>query len=177
MKLVKRILGALLLLVVALTLIAYVLPRNVSVERSVVIDATPDKIFPYINNQKLEEQWSPWLSRDPQVKLTYTGPDAGVGSKMEWASNNKNVGNGTATIVESVENKSVKAALDFGSHGTADAWFDLVPQEQSTQVSWGFTTDTGMNPIGRWMGLMMDKWVGNDYQQGLANLKQLIEAQ
>ena len=34
----------------------------------------------------------------------------------------------------------------------------------------------GMNPMGRWMGLMMDGMVGADYDQGLANLKALVEA-
>jgi len=43
-------------------------------------------------------------------------------------------------------------------------------------VKWGFATDMGMNPIARWMGLMMDRWVGADYQKGLARLKDLVEA-
>jgi hypothetical protein len=33
----------------------------------------------------------------------------------------------------------------------------------------------GVNPVGRWMGLMMDRWVGADYERGLANLKALVE--
>ncbi len=177
MKIIKRIIGAIVFIAIILTAIAFSLPRTVSVERSVAINATPDKIFPLVNNQKNGEQWSPWLARDPNMQVTYSGPDAGVGSKMEWASDNRNVGNGTATIVESVENQSIKTTLDFGSEGKADAWFSFVPQDQSTLVSWGFTTDMGINPIGRWMGLMMDKWVGGDYEQGLANLKVLVEAQ
>jgi len=32
-----------------------------------------------------------------------------------------------------------------------------------------------MNPMGRWMGLMMDGWVGPDYETGLSNLKSLVE--
>ena len=175
MQFIKRIFGFVLIIAVVLVAIAYMLPRNVSVERSIVINATPDKIFPLVNNQKNEEQWSPWLARDPNTLMTYSGPDAGVGSKMEWASDHKGVGNGTAEIVESVENQSIKTKLDFGSQGAADAWFSFVAQGEFTKVSWGFTTDMGMNPIGRWMGLMMDKWVGGDYEQGLANLKALVE--
>ena len=29
----------------------------------------------------------------------------------------------------------------------------------------------------RWMGLMMDNWVGGDYERGLVNLKELVEGQ
>ncbi len=175
MRIVKRISVSVLILVTTLILIAYLLPRTVSVEHSIVINAAPDKIFPLVNNQKNGAQWSPWLSRDPNVQVTYSGPDAGVGSKMEWASNNPNVGTGSATIIGSVENESIKTALDFGGEGTADAWFSFVAQDQSTKVSWGFTMDTGLNPIGRWMGVMMDKWIGSDYALGLANLKGLVE--
>ncbi len=175
MKIIKRLFGGLLLIMMTLLMIAYILPQNVSVERSIVINATPDKVFPLVNNQRNSEQWSPWLSRDPNVQLIYSGPDAGVGSKMQWVSDNPNVGNGTAEIIESVENQNIKTKLDFGRQGIADAWFSFVLEGGATKVSWGFTTDTGMNPISRWMGLMMDKWVGDDYQQGLSNLKVLVE--
>ena len=44
-------------------------------------------------------------------------------------------------------------------------------------MTWGFESDLGMNPMARWMGLMMDSLVGGDYEQGLANLKDLVEGQ
>ena len=34
----------------------------------------------------------------------------------------------------------------------------------------------GLNPIGRLMGLMMDRWIGGDYEKGLAALKQVCES-
>jgi effector-binding domain-containing protein len=34
-----------------------------------------------------------------------------------------------------------------------------------------------MNPVMRYMGLMFDTWVGKDYEEGLANLKQIVESQ
>ena len=33
----------------------------------------------------------------------------------------------------------------------------------------------GARPAGRWLGLMMDNWVGADYERGLSNLKALVE--
>jgi hypothetical protein len=35
----------------------------------------------------------------------------------------------------------------------------------------------GMNPVGRYMGLMMDRWVGGDYERGLLQLKAQVEAE
>ncbi|MCY4178887.1 MAG: SRPBCC family protein [Litoreibacter sp.] len=78
-------------------------------------------------------------------------------------------------VIESVPNESVKNALDFGDMGTAIADYKLVEEGGITTVTWGLTADMGAGPIGRWMGLMMDDWVGADYERGLSNLKALVE--
>jgi hypothetical protein len=44
-----------------------------------------------------------------------------------------------------------------------------------TVVTWGIDADMGNSPIGRWMGLMMDRWVGTDFEAGLTNLKTVVE--
>ncbi|WP_171179033.1 SRPBCC family protein [Ruegeria sp. HKCCD8929] len=177
MRLIKRILTVLVVIIVALVVIAYLLPGKAVVARSITIDAAPEAVFPHVNSMQKTEGWSPWLSRDPQTQLTYTGAEAGVGNKLQWASEHPQVGSGTQEIIESVENQSVKTALDFGDMGTATAQFTLTPAGEGTEVTWGFETELGLNPAMRWMGLMMDSWVGADYEAGLANLKQLVEAQ
>ena len=177
MRLIKRLFIILLVLVVALAGLSYLLPGRAEVSRSITIDAPPATIFPLVNSMQETEKWSPWLSRDPETKLAYSGPQAGVGNTLNWSSDNPQVGTGSQEIVESVENRQVRTALDFGPMGTASASFVLQPKGQSTQVTWGFTSDLGLNPMSRWMGLMMDSWVGNDYERGLENLKALVEAQ
>ena len=94
---------------------------------------------------------------------------------MRWVSDQRDVGTGSQEIVVSEPDSRVETALDFGEMGTATAFFDLAPGGGGSRVTWGFTTDTGFNPVGRWMGLMMDRWVGADYETGLANLKTLVE--
>jgi effector-binding domain-containing protein len=44
-----------------------------------------------------------------------------------------------------------------------------------TQVTWSLDTDLGAGPIWRYFGLMMDRWVGKDFERGLVNLKALAE--
>lgn len=174
-----RILGRILLVAVALVILAaagaYLLPREVSVERTVRIDAPPEAIFPHVNSMQKTEAWSPWLERDPNVELAYEGPEEGVGNKMSWRSDAPDVGVGTQVVTVSVPNERVETDLDFGAMGTATARFVLAPADEGTEVTWGFTTDLGMNPMARWMGLMMDRWVGADYETGLGNLKALVE--
>ena len=176
MRLIKRILGILVVLVIALVAISFVLPREVAVSRSVEIAAAPAAVFPHVNSLQKFSEWSPWSKIDPDMQVTYTGPEMGVGNKMEWTSEHPNVGNGAQVITASVENESVATELDFGPMGTADAQFLLAAKGEGTEVTWGFTTDLGMNPIARWMGLMMDDWIGADYERGLTALKEIAEA-
>ncbi|WP_299983741.1 SRPBCC family protein [uncultured Ruegeria sp.] len=177
MRLIKRIRVTLIVIVLALVGVSYLLPSKAEVSRSITIDAPAAAIFPYVNSMQETEKWSPWLSRDPETKLSYSGPDSGVGNTLNWSSENPQVGTGSQEIVESVENQQVDTALDFGPMGTADASFVLQPEGSGTQVTWGFVSELGMNPMSRWMGLMMDNWVGGDYERGLENLKALVEGQ
>lgn len=175
MRILKRLLQILVLLILAMVAIAYLLPREMQVARSVEINAVASEIFPHVNNLKANEAWSPWLSRDPEVQLNYGAVAEGVGATMSWASEHPQVGSGSMEIITSEPDTHLKTALDFGDMGTAVAFWDLVETDGKTNVTWGFTSDAGMNPVMRWMGLMMDGWVGPDYEQGLGNLKALVE--
>jgi len=177
MRILKWILGTVVVLAVVFVAGAFLQPRIVEVEREVVIDAPPEAVFHFVNSMQETEKWSPWLDRDPDVELTYEGPEAGVGNKMSWRSDVDTVGSGSQEITVSTVNERVETDLDFGAMGTAMAYFDLVPEGDGTKVVWGFETDTGMNPMARWIGMMMDGWVGGDYEAGLANLKALAEGE
>jgi len=176
MRFLKRALLGLVVVVACAIGVAYLLPRDVTVERSTRIEAAPEAIFPYVNSMQATEAWSPWLGRDPDVELAYEGPDSGIGSKMSWASERQDVGSGTQVITASVQDQRVDTDLDFGPMGTAKAWFVLTPVDGGTEVTWGFLGDMGNNPVGRYMGLMMDGMLGPDYEAGLEKLKALAEA-
>ena len=154
---------------------AYLLPREVTIARSIEVNAPADQVFPHVNSMKATEGWSPWLERDPDVKLTYSGPDEGVGATLSWVSDQPDVGVGTQVIVTSEPDSRVETDLDFGDMGTAKAAFILDAAGEGTTVTWTLVADMGNSPVGRWMGLMMDGLVGPDYEAGLANLKALVE--
>ena len=170
---VRNIIIGLIALIVVVVGVAFVLPQNVHVERSTVIAAAPDQVFAVVNDFTRSKEWGPWYKRDPKMKLTLEGPPAGLGAKMSWKSESE--GEGSQEIIESKPFSYVKTKLEFRPQGTAFAAFTLEPAEGGTKVVWSMDTDMGMNPIGRYMGLMFDGWVGKDYEEGLANLKKLIE--
>ena len=175
MGILLNILIGLVVLIVILAAIGLALPRRVGTERSVTIDAAPEAIFPHLNSLRRMGDWSPWLGRDPEIVVTHDGPEEGVGAKMAWVSQMRNVGSGKQEITASVANERVDTALDFGSRGTAEASLALAPDAAGTRVTWSFSSDLGTNPVARWFGLMIPGFVGKDYEAGLARLKALIE--
>ena len=175
MRIIKWLFGIVVALVLLFLVVGFFLPRQVTVARSIEIDAPASEIFPHVNSLKATEAWSPWLGRDPDVQVTYNDIEAGDGAAMEWSSDHPQVGSGRQEITESTENESVVTALDFGEMGMAEAKFLLAEAEGNTVVTWTLDTDMGAGPVGRWMGLMMDGLVGADYEQGLQNLKALVE--
>lgn len=175
MAVLKRVLVGLLVLIVALVAIAFLLPRKVHVERSLVIGAPPATVFTLTNGFRGFNRWSPWFERDPNAAYVYEGPDQGVGARMTWKSDKKDVGSGSQEIVASTPWESVAVHLEFAGEGGADTRFAFAPQENGTKVTWSFDTDLGSNPVARYFGLMFDRFVGPDYEKGLAKLKALAE--
>ena len=175
MRLLRNLVLGLVGLVIVLAAAAFALPREVSVARSVSIAAPPAKVFAYVNSLQKLNEWSHWAAMDPAMKVTHEGPTEGVGAKMSWTSDNAQVGTGVQEITESVPDERVVSRLEMGGMAPAGAYFDLEPEGEGTLVTWTIEMDMGMNPIGRWMGLMMDGMVGKDFDAGLANLKALAE--
>ncbi len=174
----SMVIGLVVIVAVALG-IGLLLPRHVHVERAVEIDAPPSAVFGYLDNYERFNEWSPWARLDPNTQYTFSGPQEGVGAAMAWVSDNPNVGAGSQEITEVVPDRLVRTALDFGENGTATAFFrlDALDGGTRTQVTWGFDTDLGYNPITRYVGLMFDSMIGADYEQGLAGLKTLVESE
>ena len=175
MKILKKIAIALATIILLFAIISFFLPSKAHVERSLVINAPAQIIFNQVNNLKKWEKWSPWEKLDPQMKSSYEGPEAGVGAKHSWQSENRNVGSGNMTITSVVPNQDIQIAMDFMEHGTAIGAFKFDNAVGGTKVTWSMKSDMGMNPVKKFFGLMMDKMVGNDFEKGLNSLKEIAE--
>lgn len=176
MKILFRIFFAFAVVALLLAAIGLLLPRHVTVERSVVISAPAPTVFALVNGFTHFNRFSPWAARDPATAYTFTGPQFGKGAAMEWRGEHPEVGSGRQQVIESEPYEKVVTALDFGDAGEGRAAFLLDEVENGTRVTWRFETDFGYNPVYRWMGLMFDRWLGPDYERGLGNLKAIAES-
>jgi effector-binding domain-containing protein len=170
----KRVLIILVAVLIVLAIVGLLLPRNTRVERSIAISRPASLIYATVNSFQLFPQWSPWQSLDPNMHQSTNGAREGVGAKLVWSGNDK-VGSGTQVITASTPDHSVASDVDFGKMGTAKSTIVLVSQGSATRVTWTLDIDMGASPIGHYFGLMMDRMIGKDYEQGLSRLKTLVE--
>jgi uncharacterized protein YndB with AHSA1/START domain len=156
--------------------VALGLPSDVTVRRSVVINAPESAIFPYLNNLHEFKDWSPWSKRDPQLAVSYGGPQTGQGARVTWTSKKPSIGTGSMEINESQPNRRVDLAVNYnGLEGTSA--YDVVPSGSGSKVTWTFGYESGSNPLRRWKALTLDGFVGAEYRAGLDRLREKIEAE
>ena len=171
----KIILIIVVVLIVAVLVFAATRSDTFKVERAATIKASPERILAFINDFRRWTVWSPWEKLDPALKRSYSGPASGPGTIYEWQGNSK-VGQGRMEITAS-SSSATTIKLDFikpfEAHNIAD--FTLVPQGNSTVLTW---TMHGPKPyVAKLMHLFfnMDKLVGGDFERGLASLKVAAE--
>jgi effector-binding domain-containing protein/uncharacterized protein YndB with AHSA1/START domain len=147
-----------------------------SVSKSIEIDASPDLVFSQVNDYQKWPQWSPWAQRDKKMKNEYTGNPGEVGHKNSWVSNSE--GSGSQEIVEIKANEYIKSKLQFTDwDGVSFTELILKPQGEKTVVTW--TMDGSEFPfMARGFMYLMggNKMIEKDYDEGLANLKRIVEA-
>ncbi len=159
--------------------IAYVSlrPDSFRIARSAIVNAPPERIYTEINDLHNWERWSPWAKLDPEQRVTYEGSPLGAGAVMEWKGNKK-VGAGRMKIVESSQNERVRIKIAFSGPIKAvnDVQFDLKPVGEKTEVVWAMSGQNEFMGKAVHAFFNMDKLVGGSFEQGLVNLKALVES-
>jgi uncharacterized protein YndB with AHSA1/START domain len=173
-KIIQWTLAVVGILALAILGIGLVLPSQFEVSRSARIDAPADKVYDLIADPRHWSKWSAWSRRDPQMDVTFSGPPFGQGAKWSWKSKSEGRGNMEFTRVE--PNRRVEYALafpEFGMKSRGAFTLDVAPP--GIRVTWTNAGDVGANPLKHYVAVMMDRLVGPDFENGLANLKALAE--
>lgn len=174
---IKKILIGLAAIIVVILIVAATRPDEFRVERSATIAATPATLFAHVNDHHKFAAWNPFMKLDPNVKNTYSGPDAGVGAVCAW-DGNSDIGAGSATIIESKPGELVRERMDWKRpmEGIATVDFTFKAQGDKTVVTWAMYGKN--NFMGKLMSMFMDcdKMCGPQFEQGLADLGKIVTA-
>lgn len=151
-------------------------PDNFRIERSVRIEAPPERVYGLIGDLHQFNRWNPFLRKDPAAQGTYSGTPSGKGARYAWQG--EKVGVGQMEIVDTAAPANVTMNLDFikpfEAHNMAD--FTLKPEAGATQVTWAMYGPAPFLSKLMQVFVSMDRMVGKDFEDGLSNLKTLAEA-
>jgi len=151
-------------------------PDSFRVQRSAQIKATPDKIFPLINDLHRFNSWNPFEQKDPNLKRSYSGPGSGKGAAYAF-DGNSNVGKGSLEILDSAPASKVTMALRMREPFQVDHKVDFILQAkgESTEVTWAMQGAVPYFAKIIHLFIDMDRMVGTEFEAGLAGLKAIAE--
>ena len=147
-----------------------------TIERSLRMDASPERVYQQVADFRRWTSWSPWEDIDPAMQRAFSGSESGAGAVYSW-SGNRRAGQGRMQITEAVHPSRVVIDLVFEKPWKArnDTVFTIRPDGAGSHVTW---TMTGKNTrMMKAMGVFksMDSFLGPDFEKGLARLKTAAE--
>jgi hypothetical protein len=166
--------------IVGFIVIVALQPADFRIERSATMRAPAPAAYAQVNDFQNWRAWSPWEKIDPALKRSYDGPKAGAGAMYAWQGN-KDVGEGRMTITESRPGELVRIKLEFFKPfaATNTAEFSFKPAvaggNEATAVTWSMTGQNNFLSKAMCLFVDMDKMVGGMFEQGLSQMKSVVE--
>jgi len=165
---------ALMLLLIVFIILAMVQPKDLIIERSIIVKAPQQAVYNQIQYFKNWPNWSPWHAKEPTMQLSYTGIDGTKGSSYKWLGDEMGEG-------EMKNTNATYKQLDYSLHfiepweGFADGYISAQDQSNgTTKVTWHMVNH-GSFPLNA-LNYFMEKIIGNDFEDGLELLKDYAES-
>lgn len=153
-------------------------PDSFRIERAAAIEAPPEKVYAILSDLRRGVEWSPFEKTDPDMKRSFSGAERGEGAVYEWDGNG-DAGAGRIEIVEAAEPSKLVLSLDMTRPMEArnTVQYTLIPDGGATNVTWSMHGPTPFVSKVMCLFFNMDAMVGGMFEQGLASLKTLAEAE
>lgn len=151
-------------------------PDTFRVERSRVISAPPDRVYGLIHDLRQFNTWNPYERKDPAAKGQYSATTTGPGARYAWQGDK--VGTGSMEIVDAAAPSRVAMKLDFVAPFEAhnEVEFTLQPEASgATRVTWAMYGPVPYLAKIAHLVFNMDRMVGQDFEDGLANLQAVAQ--
>jgi uncharacterized protein YndB with AHSA1/START domain len=172
---ILKCLAVVVLLIAGVLVYAAAKPSTFMVQRSIVIGASPEKIYPLVDDVHNWPLWAPQDREDPSMRRTFNGAAAGQGASSSW-SGRGSAGTGEMTITKAdprAISVQVKWSKPFHVLNMND--FTFQPEGNATTVIW--TMQGSSNYFLKVMSVFVspDRMMGKHFESGLENLKAVAE--
>ncbi|HET9431449.1 MAG TPA: SRPBCC family protein [Chitinophagaceae bacterium] len=178
MRFIKRLAILLLAAIGIATIVVLVIPSTQRIERTIIIQAPPSKVYDYLTRFENFDKWSGWKEKDPVLKSGILGVDGTLGAIYNWSGDDQHFGEGKMEITSLRINKEIEHYITLlrPKPKSAKSEFDLGDVDGQTRLTWRFEMD---NPRPRNLSSLfnrMDSKLGKDLEEGLKNLKTTLES-
>lgn len=143
-----------------------------SVAKSIVIAASPERVFEVVSDFGTWTTWSPWLIAEPDARVDVAGAAATVGHSYRWEGQRVGAGQ-MAMAAVSPTALAIDLAFLKPFKSKAKVGVLLAAEGDGTRVTW--TMDTALPFFMFFLVNMMKTMIGMDYTRGLRMLRDLIE--
>ncbi len=171
------ILYIILSLIALILIVAALIGTAWDFEKSISIKAPVEKVWGNVKSLHALNNWNPWMTKDPDINIEYSGNDGTPGASFSWVSSVKNVGEGRQTIIKVTDKSELISRVDFVKPfaGTGNAFMRLATEGEITKATWRMESSTPypMNFI-KIFGVI-EKNMEKDFSSGLNKLKAICE--
>jgi len=164
---------SLIILVITILIFGLLQPKDLSIERSVSINAPQNVVFNQIKFFKNWPNWSPLVDKEPNVQILYLGADGQLGSSYQWKGDD--LGKGEMSNM-GISNNRLDYHVHFISPWEGNADGNLITEDLGngkTKVIWKMVKH-GTFPFNA-LNYFLDKIIGQDIENGLSLLKNYAE--
>lgn len=174
---VLEVLVSLLIVFALAVVVGVLLPSHGHVERTVEVSSPLRQIYDSVNTFRRFPEWSAMRRLDPQIKMTFEGPESGKGARVKWSSTSPQVGDGSLEIAQSDQDSKVVMALDNAWSGDNKTYtVTLVPSQngKTVNINWAYDADYGWNLIWRYAGLYIHGDPASQIALSLSNIAAML---
>ena len=152
----------------------YFLPTQYAINKSITIAASANQIHEYVGDLSKWQTWTPWKGEDPDIEIMLGDRTTGIGATQSWKDKH---GGGSLVFTSWSPGKGIEYDLFFqaGKYKCKSAIEYDAASYKKTKVNWSLQGDTNTPIIGCYLALLIKYTVGSMIQQGLDQLKDMVE--
>lgn len=170
MKFLKYVLFLLLIIIIGLAIYIAVQPNSFEVSRERTVEAPAAVLYDNVIDFKNWESWSPWVEKEPDLKLMFPEQTAGVGGSYSWEGKD---GLGSMKTTDAAPYESIDQELQFEDFKPSSIKWTFEPtSDNKTKVTWKMNSEEVPFMFKGFAALSggFDKMIGPDFERGLSKL-------
>lgn len=175
MNSIAIILIVLIGIITLLLIVAMFSRKEYNVQRSIIINASKEKIFEFLKHLKNQELFNKWVMIDPNMKKHFRGVDGTVGFIYGW-NGNKKAGEGEQEIKEIITGEKIVTEIRFVRPFAGIANVCMTASTitlNQTKVNWSNKSKV-IFPMNIMMPII-EKMLSKDMDTSLEKLKVILE--